>query len=66
MSATVVTDGFASKDVIWTVNGGTASTISESGLLTVGADETGETLTITATSKVDDAKTGTATITVPA
>jgi hypothetical protein len=66
MAATVVTDGFASKDVIWTVSGGTASTISESGLLTVGAGETGSTLTITATSKVDDTKIGTATITVPA
>ena len=66
LAATVVADGFASKEVTWKVTGGTDSTISSSGLLTVGAGETGSSLTVTATSVVDDTKSGTATITVPA
>lgn len=68
LSATVVTDGFAPKNVTWSVSGtsATKSTISPTGLLTVAADETNNTLTVTATSTYNTAKTGTATITVPA
>lgn len=67
-SATVVTTGFAPKDVTWTVTGTSAvtSTISDDGLLTVAADEANTTLTVTATSTFDGTKAGTATVTVPA
>ncbi len=51
------------KEVTWTVSGG-KSTIDATGKLTVAADETAATLTVTATSKTDDAKSGTATVTV--
>lgn len=65
-SATVVTTGFASKDVTWTVTGSSAvtSTIDANGLLTVASDETNTTLTVTATSTVDVSKKDTATVTV--
>ena len=53
------------QDVIWHISGSSGdSTIDQNGLLTVGADETSETLTITATSVADNTKSGTATITV--
>jgi hypothetical protein len=61
--ATVVTANFAPKAVTWSINS-TKSTISDSGVLTVGADETAETITVTATSVFDNTKTGTATVTV--
>lgn len=64
LNAVVETENFAPTSVVWTVNG-VDSTISANGLLTVGADETSETLTVTATSTFDGAKAGTATITVP-
>ena len=65
-SATVETTGFASKDVTWKVTGSSAvtSTISDSGLLTVAADEANTTLTVTATSVADPDKADTATVTV--
>ena len=64
LNAVVETTGFAPKTVIWSVDS-ELSTISQNGLLSVGADETATTLTVTATSTFDEAKTGTATITVP-
>lgn len=64
LNAVVETENFAPTSVVWTVNG-VDSTISANGLLTVGANETSETLTVTATSTFDDTKAGTATITVP-
>lgn len=64
----VVTKGFVSTDVTWSMTGNVSpnTTLSPNGLLTVGADETGVTLTIKATSTVDKTKVGTATITVTA
>lgn len=64
LNAVVVAESFAPKSVVWSVNS-ELSTISQTGLLTVGAEETAETLTVTATSTYDDSKSGTATITVP-
>lgn len=65
LNAVVVAESFAPKSVVWSVNS-ELSTISQTGLLTVGAEETAESLTVTATSSYDDSKSGTATITVPA
>lgn len=64
LNAVVVAESFAPKSVVWSVNSD-LSTISQTGLLTVGAEETSETLTVTATSTFDGTKTRTATITVP-
>jgi len=54
-NATVVTYG-ASDEIIWSVSGGTDSTISTNGLLNVGVNETATSLTITATSAIDNTK----------
>jgi uncharacterized repeat protein (TIGR02543 family) len=59
------TDGTA-KTVTWSVSGGTASSISTDGLLTVGGRETATTLTVKATATADSNKFGTATVTVAA
>ena len=64
LNAVVETTGFAPKTVVWSVNS-ELSTISQNGLLSVGANETADSLTVTATSTFDETKTGTATITVP-
>lgn len=68
MTATVVTEGFADKSVIWTVTGAseTTSTISSTGLLYIAGDEANAELTVTVTSALDSTKTATATITIPA
>ena len=65
LNAVVEAESFAPKSVVWSVNS-QQSTISQDGLLTVGAKETARSLTVTATSTYDNAKSGTATITVPA
>jgi len=66
---TVIVDvvGGASQAVTWTVadNISTGTTIVD-GLLTVAADETATTLTVTAMSDFDNTKSGTATVTVTA
>ena len=54
-NATVVTYG-ASDEIIWSISGGTDSTISTNGLLNVGVNETATSLTITATSAIDNTK----------
>lgn len=66
LSATVVSTGFASKGVTWSVTGAAdaGTTVSPSGLLYVNPNETATTITVTATSIYDSAKTGTSTITV--
>lgn len=65
LSATVVTQNFASKAVNWTLSTGAKATISALGVLTVDADATtGDTITVTATSVFDSTKSDTATITV--
>lgn len=65
LNAVVEAESFAPKSVVWSVNSELA-TISQDGLLTVGAEETARSLTVTATSTYDNDKSGTATITVPA
>lgn len=66
-TATVTGTGDYDNAVAWTVEDGTTgTTISNTGLLTVAADETATTLTVTATSTVDKSKSGTATVTVKA
>lgn len=64
LNAAVVTEGFAPKSVVWSINS-ELSTITQAGLLSVSADETASTITVTATSTFDGSKTATATITVP-
>ncbi len=56
------------QTVSWSLSGAekTGTSISTGGLLTVAADETAATLTVTATSTVDASKSGTATVTVQA
>ena len=66
LTASVVTTGFANKAVIWSVDDTSAAagvTITQSGVLKVPADATGE-ITVTATSVYDSTKSNTATITV--
>ena len=64
LSADVAVENFAPKGVTWTVNS-ELSSITQEGVLTVGANETAASLTVTATSDFDKTKSETATITVP-
>lgn len=68
LTANVVTTNFAPKSVTWTITGNTSQDthIDIYGNLFVAEDETGTTITVTATSTFDNAKTGTSTITVEA
>ena len=64
-SATVTGTNDPAQTVTWAVEGGVSGTgISNTGLLTVDANETATTLTVKATSTVDSTKSGTATVTV--
>jgi len=55
------------QNVTWSVTGGGAGTsISPSGLLTIGANQAPGPLTVRATSTADTSRSGTATVTVPA
>jgi hypothetical protein len=56
--------GNAEKEVAWTVEGSNSSSINDFGVLTISNDETSTTLTVKASSKFDDSKTGTATVNV--
>ena len=63
--ASVIGTNNPAQTVTWTVTGRKAGTsISNTGLLTVAADETAATLTVGATSTADTSKSGTATVTV--
>lgn len=64
-AAKVEGEGIINGDVEWSQDG-TKSTINDDGVLAVGATETKATITVTAKSKQDGAKTGTATVTVSA
>ena len=64
-TATVTGEGIVSGDVEWSQDG-TKSSITDNGVLTVGAAETKNSITVTAKSKQDGTKTGTATVTVSA
>lgn len=63
-TAQVEGTGAVSGKVKWSVTGGTASTISPTGVLTVGTGETATTLTVTATSDQTEGISGTATVTI--
>ena len=66
-TATVTGTNDPDTTVTWTVSGAVSSgtSVDASGLLTVGSDETGGTLTVTATSNQDSTKSASATVTVP-
>ncbi len=64
-SATVSGTGAFDDTVTWKVTGGvTGTSIDDSGVLTVAAEETAETLTVTAAANGDNSKRGEATVTV--
>jgi hypothetical protein len=64
-TATVAGSGDYAETVTWSVTGGGDGTsVSSSGVLTVAAAETAETLTVTAASTQDPTKTASATVTV--
>jgi hypothetical protein len=62
--ANVEITGNATKDVYWTVAGGTESSIDNFGGLTIAVNETSTNLTVKATSKFDSSKIGIATVTI--
>ena len=62
-SASVEASDGVAQTVTWSVNS-TISSISAAGLLTVSTNETATTLTVTATSTVDNTKSGSATVTI--
>ena len=62
-TATVTGEGIVSGDVEWSQDG-TKSSITDNGVLTIGAAETKASITVTAKSKQDNSKTSTATVTV--
>lgn len=67
-AAAVTGDGAVSNGVLWSVSGTTAvkagTKIDENGTLTIASTETNTALTVTATSKQDGTKHGTAAVTV--
>lgn len=65
-SAMVIGTDFPPQDVTWSTGGqfSTATDISTDGLLSVGADETATSLTVTATSAEDAGKSGVVIVTV--
>jgi hypothetical protein len=66
-SATLTGTNDPPQGVTWSVSGNSSAStaITTVGALTVGADETAATLTVTAISTADTSKFGTATVTVP-
>lgn len=66
LTASVVTTGYAPQDVKWSVTGNASAgtTVDCNGLVHIAADESADTLTVTATSCYDNGKTDTATITL--
>lgn len=65
LSATVVTVGFAPKDIVWSVAGEVTDVhVSETGIVSVDADATSESATIKATSVYDGTKYGSCTVTI--
>lgn len=67
-SASVTGEGAVSNGVLWSVSGTAAvkagTKIDDNGTLTIASNETNTALTVTATSKQDGAKSGTAAVTV--
>ena len=65
-TATVTGEGDPSQAVFWSVSGNESpkTTINADGKLKISLEETAATLTVTATSKIDETKSATATVTV--
>lgn len=63
LSAVVHTTDFAPQSVVWTLTSGDKVTVTQSGLVIIGSDATGE-IVVTATSVYDNTKYDSATITV--
>lgn len=65
-TANVTATGGADKTVTWSVSGATSgsTTITPAGVLQLGSDETGPTLTVKATSVYNNSASGSATVTV--
>lgn len=63
LSAVVDTTDFAPQSVVWTLTSGDNVTVTQSGLVIIGSDATGE-IVVTATSVYDNTKSDSATITV--
>lgn len=63
LSAVVHTTDFAPQSVVWTLTSGDKVTVTQSGLVIIGSDATGE-IVVTATSVYDNTKSASATITV--
>lgn len=63
LSAVVQTTDFAPQAVTWSVTNGENVTVNQSGVVTIGADASGE-IVITATSVYNSEKSGSATLTV--
>lgn len=66
LTASVVTTGYAPQDVKWSVTGNVSAgtTVDCNGLVHIAADESAESITVTATSCYDNGKSDTATITL--
>ena len=66
LTASVVTTGYAPQDVKWSVTGNASAgtTVDCNGLVHIAADESADTITVTATSCYDNGKTDTAAITL--
>lgn len=64
LTAAVTTTGFASKEVLWEVNGTGNSYVTQGGVLHVAADEALDELTVTVTSLADESMSAEATITL--
>lgn len=63
LSAVVHTTDFAPQSVVWTLTSGDKVTVTQSGLVIIGNEASGE-IVVTATSVYDNTKYGSATITV--
>lgn len=66
LNAAVVTTGFATSDVVWSIPATAGVSITQDGILRVGTNATATSVTVTATSVYDSTKKGTLSITIGA
>ena len=64
LTAAVTGTGLISNNVVWTITEDANASVNSSGLVTIKPGITVDSLTVTATSKLDNTKSGTATITL--
>ena len=64
LTASVTGTGLISNNVTWTITEDANASVNSSGLVTIKPGITVDSLTVTATSKLDNTKSGTATITL--